>query len=396
MPDKPSIAVLPFDNMSGSPDFFSEGLAEDVVTALSKFRWLRVISPRSSFKFRTLDEREFARVGSELKVRYLLDGSIRRSGPRWRVVSRLTDVQLASTEWSEKFDFAEGEIFEMQDELTQRIVSSVAPASLSSEMKRAQLHQRGHPDTWIAVMRAHSHLRRLKQADNAVAQSILMQVFNSQPDVAILASDLAISHVYDVLFGWSDSGEESTALADKFARQAILIDTSDALAYTALGFAAHVNRAHHDSVNAFTKALSLNENLAEAHGYFGMTLGFVGDIKQVRHHVDIALQLSPYDPMLAFWYDSVAMAAYMARDFELAFDWASRSVSANPEYIGGLRVLAAACGQLNRTDIAKTTVAKMCMLHPTLTCEATSQQLPFRSPADAEFYAEGLRLAGLL
>ncbi len=397
LPDKPSIAVLPFTNMSGDPEqiHFSEGLAEDIITALSRFRWLTVISPRSSFKFHASGERDLDHIATELRVQYLLDGSIRRSGQRLRVVARLTETQIGKTEWSEKFDFSEGDIFELQDELSQRIVSAVAPASLGAEMERAQRRSPENPETWIEVMRAHSHLRRLTQPDNIEAQSILVAAFDRRPGIAMLASDLAISHVYDALFGWSVSRRKSNELADKFARQAILIDRNDALAYTALGFAAHTNCAHEDSVNAFNTALRLNENLAEAHGYLAMTLGFVGEVRQVEYHVDRAIQLSPYDPMLAFWFDAAAMAAYMARQFELALDWANRSVAENPDYIGGLRVLAAACGQLGRTKKANSTVAKILTLDPTLTCDATTRQLPFRSTGEADLYAQGLRVAGL-
>jgi tetratricopeptide (TPR) repeat protein len=334
-------------------------------------------------------------IATELQVQYLLDGSIRRSGQRLRVVARLTETQIGKTEWSEKFDFSEGDIFELQDELSQRIVSAVAPASLGAEMERAQRRSPENPETWIEVMRAHSHLRRLTQPDNIEAQSILVAAFDRRPGIAMLASDLAISHVYDALFGWSVSRRKSNELADQFARQAILIDRNDALAYTALGFAAHTNCAHEDSVNAFNTALRLNENLAEAHGYLAMTLGFVGEVRQVEYHVDRAIQLSPYDPMLAFWFDAAAMAAYMARQFELALDWANRSVAENPDYIGGLRVLAAACGQLGRTKKANSTVAKILTLDPTLTCDATTRQLPFRSPGEADLYAQGLRVAGL-
>jgi tetratricopeptide (TPR) repeat protein len=211
----------------------------------------------------------------------------------------------------------------------------------------------------------------------------------------MLASELAISHVYDALFGWSKSRRQSAEHADTFARKAILIDRADAMAYSALGFVAHTNCAHDNAVDAFTTALDLNDNLAEAHGYLAMTLGFVGDIVAVEHHVDRAVRLSPHDPMLAFWFDAAAMAAYMARKYEPAFTWAKRSVAENPEYIGGLRVLAAACGQLGRVQKANETVGAMLALDPTLTCSRTSEQLPFRSTADAYHYSQGLRAAGL-
>lgn len=395
LPDKPSIAVLPFRDLSDDSELFSEGLAEDIVAALSRFRWLTVVSPRSSFKFYASGERALVQVAAELRVQYLLDGSIRRSGSRMRVVARLTDTQMGRTEWSERFDVSEGDVFELQDEVSQRIVSAVAPASLSAEIERAQRRSPEDPDTWIEVMRAHSHLRRLTRLDNKKAQSILEAAVDRQPGIAMLASDYAISHVYDSLFGWSDSRRESIRLADSFARKATSIDRSDAQAFTALAFAAHINCAHQDAVSAFKTALRLNENLTEAHGYYAMTLGFVGDVEQVNYHVARALQLSPQDPMLTFWYDAVAMAAYMAGDFELAFEQGKRSVAENPDYVGGLRVLAAACGQLGRSKESSAAIARLFALDPNLTCEATVQQLPFRRPADADLYAQGLRAAGL-
>ncbi|WP_299615906.1 winged helix-turn-helix domain-containing protein [Pelagibius sp.] len=392
---KPSIAVLPFEDLSGASDFFSEGVAEDVVAALSKFRWFKVVSPRSSFRFRTHDHSDFGGVASDLQVRYLVDGSVRRSGERLRVVARLTDTQTAKTEWSDKFDLHQSDLFKIQDQLTRSIIAAVAPASLTAEMTRARRREGDDPEPWMAAMRAHSYLRRLTQADNARARAILMEALGENPEIAMLASDLAISNVYDVLFGWGRTREEAIEEAARFAHQAIQVDASDAMGHTALGFAAHINRDHDEAVDAFARALGLNENLAEAHGYLAMTLGFVGDLEKVMHHVDVAVQLSPYDPMLTFWYDAVAMAAYMAREFEAAADWASRSVSANPEYIGGFRVLAAACGQLKQLDLAREAVSKMCVLDPSLTCDATSRQLPFRHPADADLYTDGLRAAGL-
>ena len=395
LPDKPSIAVLPFADMSGKSEFLAEGLAEDLITALSRFRWLTVISPRSSFKFQVSGQHDLGSVASALQVQYVLEGSVRRAGRRLRIVVRLSDANVGRTEWSDKYDLSEGDIFELQDELSKRIVSAVAPASLGAEMERAQHRSPEDPDTWIKVMQAHSHLRRLTQSDNRRAQSILMAAYERQPNTAMLASDVAISHVYDALFGWSATRKNSIEHAEKFARHAILNDTTDAMAYTALGFTAHIKCAQQDAVDAFNTALRLNENLAEAHGYFAMTLGFVGEIKSAEYHVDRAIQLSPQDPMIAFWFDAAAMAAYLAHQFEQAFDWARRSVAENPEYLGGLRVLAATCGQLGRMEEAHLAVAKILSLNPTLTCDGTSQQLPFRRRADAELYVQGLRAAGL-
>ncbi|MDA1356896.1 MAG: BTAD domain-containing putative transcriptional regulator [Proteobacteria bacterium] len=396
LPDKPSIAVLPFKNMGGNPgeDFFADGMAEDILTALSKFRWFFVIARDSSFHYRGVDVDE-RQAGAELGVRYVLTGSVRRAGKRVRISARLIDGPDGHHIWAENYDRDMEDVFEVQDEITQCIVTAVAPQFLNAEIKRARRRDVQDLDAWGYVVRAHAHLARLNKADNAEARELLTKAIARDPDSAWGYTGLAISHTQDALWGWSASRVQSILAAQQNAERAISLDDGDAQAYAVIGLVRLVSRRHADAIETLERAIELNPNLANAHASLGLALAFCGNTDAAVDEVNQAIRLSPRDPLSVFWFNTLSLAAFVAGRYEEAAAWAEKTIELNDEYAGGYRILAASYGQLEYRKKAAAALARLAQLSPGMTLGGTRAQLPFKADADMTRFLDGLRAAGL-
>ncbi|MDA0231679.1 MAG: BTAD domain-containing putative transcriptional regulator, partial [Proteobacteria bacterium] len=396
LPDKPSIAVLPFKNMGGNPgeDFFADGMAEDILMALSKFRWFFVIARDSSFHYRGVDVDE-RQAGAELGVRYVLTGSVRRAGKRVRISARLIDGPDGHHIWAENYDRDMEDVFEVQDEITQCIVTAVAPQFLNAEIKRARRRDVQDLDAWGYVVRAHAHLARLNKADNAEARELLTKAIARDPDSAWGYTGLAISHTQDALWGWSASRVQSILAAQQNAERAISLDDGDAQAYAVIGLVRLVSRRHADAIETLERAIELNPNLANAHASLGLALAFCGNTDAAVDEVNQAIRLSPRDPLSVFWFNTLSLAAFVAGRYEEAAAWAEKTIELNDEYAGGYRILAASYGQLEYRKKAAAALARLAQLSPGMTLGGTRAQLPFKADADMTRFLDGLRAAGL-
>lgn len=394
--NRPTIAVLPFRNLGDDPKqiYFSDGITEEIIILLSKFRWLLVISSNSTFQYRQ-PTTATADIAQELNVRYIVTGSTRKYENRVRVAAQLIDVDMDRNLWADRYDLEIDNIFDVQDEIASNIISAVAPESLLAEIRRAKTIQERNLDAWDLAMRAHSHLRRLTQADNEEAKRLLQKAIKLNPEGAFAFSDLAFCFVFDIMFSWSDSYKKSLKSAEDAARRSVRLDNRDALGYMALGWVAHIQRKHDDAIEGMNNALVRNPNLADAYGYLAMILAFAGEVGSVRNNVNLALRLSPHDPNKAFWFDALAMAAYVKGDHPLAVRWAEKSIEENADYVGALRVLAASYGQTGQLEKAKLVVDEIKNQVPGLTCTETALRMPFRTKKDQNLYIEGLRKAGL-
>ncbi len=396
LPDKPSIAVLPFKNMGGDPgeDFFADGMAEDILTALSKFRWFFVIARDSSFHYRgaEVDERQ---VGAELGVRYVLSGSVRRAGKRVRISARLIDGPDGHHIWAENYDRDMEDVFEVQDEITQCIVSAVAPQFLNAEIKRARRRDVQDLDAWGYVVRAHAHLARLNKADNSEARELLAKAVARDPDSAWGYTGLAISHTQDALWGWSASRVQSILAAQQNAERAIGLDDGDAQAYAVIGLIQLVSRNHEKAIETLEMAIELNPNLANAHASLGLALAFSGETDKAADEVNQAIRLSPRDPLRVFWFNTLSLAAFVDGRYGDAAAWAEKTIEVNDEYAGGYRILAASYGQLGQGEQAAAALARLLQVSPGMTLGGTRAQLPFKAGQDMARFLDGLRAAGL-
>jgi adenylate cyclase len=276
LPDKPSIAVLPFQNMSGDPEqeYFSDGISEDIITALSKLRWFFVIARNSSFTYKGKAV-QMKQVADELGVGYVLEGSVRKGGDRVRITAQLNNVTTGSHIWAERYDRELADVFQVQDEITEAIVAAIEPQLYAAEYFRAQRKPPDSLDAWDLVMRALSHFWRVTRQDNVVAQALLEKAIAIDPDYGQAAGVLATSHMFCAHMGWAEMASVAP-IAEKAALAAIRADGEDPWAHLALGSVHLYSRRFDDSLAKLELALRLNPNFSLAQGYYGLTLSYCG------------------------------------------------------------------------------------------------------------------------
>jgi len=394
--EKPSIAVLPFANLSGDTEqeYFGDGIAEDIISALSRFSWFFVIARNSSFSFKgqNVDAIELAKA---LRVQYVLEGSVRKAGNRVRITAQLIDARSDHHVWAERFDRELDDVFEVQDEITGRVISSVAPGIVATEIQRARRKELSSLSVWDRIMRAHWHRARFTMADNAEALRLLDEAVQIDPNSALALGDMAMIHALDGQFGWGIEREASLAAAEKAARRAVAIDDRNTWAQIALGFVELFARRHDESIRRLERATELSPNDPHAHGYLAFTLAFAGEPDAATESAERAMRLSPRDPFIAFWYNARSLAAFSNGQYESAVEWAKRAIEESPHYPGAYRLLAAAYGQLEQLNSARAALEDMAREMPGITLTTTRQQVPWKKPGDAERYLEGLRKAGM-
>ena len=247
LPDRPAIAVLPFTNMSGEPEqeYFSDGISEDIITALSKLRWFFVIARNSSFIYKGKSV-HLKQVADELGVRYVLEGSVRKEGDRVRITAQLNDVATGSHIWAERYDRELADVFAVQDEITEAIVAAIEPQLYAAENFRAQRKAPDSMDAWDLVMRALSHYWRVTRQDNVVAQALLEKAIAIDPGYGQALGVLASSYIFTAHMGWAD--DSAVAAAEKAALAAIRADSEDPWAHSALGYIDLFARRFDDSL----------------------------------------------------------------------------------------------------------------------------------------------------
>jgi adenylate cyclase len=396
LPDRPSIAVLPFGNMSGDPEqeYFADGIAEDVITALSKFRWFFVIARNSSFTYKgkTVDVKT---VAQDLGVRYVLEGSVRKAGKRVRITAQLIDAPTGHHVWAERYDRDLEDIFAVQDEITESIVTSISPEFLSAEMQRAQRRDVRSLGAWDHIMRAAYHHSRYSKEDSTEAQRLLQNAIELDPLNAEGFCLLALTHLMQVQFGWSESAHQSIQKAADAAKKAVTIDDRDAWAHTAVGLVDLISRRYDDAIRRLKRAIDLNPNLANAYGALGQALALAGEYEAAVEHINKAIRLSPRDPFLVYWLGHLGLAAFSEERYDVACEWAAKVIQENPCFPGGHRLLAASYGQLGRFEEAKVAFKELLLLMPSMTINDVRKQVPFKNPVHMERYIDGLRKAGL-
>jgi len=393
---KPSIAVLPFANMSGDPEqeYFSEGITEDIITNLSHNRAFFVISRSTSFTYKG-PAVDVGKVARELGVRYVLEGSVRRASNRVRITAQLIDAETGHHLWADRYDRELADVFAVQDEIAQSIASAIAPGIISAEVQHAQRKDPSQLDAWDRAVRAHWHIRRFTQTDLAEARRLLEEAIDVDPTNSMAFSDLAFLRHFQAVFGWGESIAEAHTAAGEAARKAVSLDDGDATAHTVLAIYEMFSGRHEEARRRLRRALDLDPNSAFAHGYIGVSHAFSGDRDAVLRHCDEALRLSPRDPLLLLWYLPKGWAALNAERYEEAIEFAIRAAEAHPEFPDIYAVRAAAEGQLGRVDAGRSTLDELLRRMPGLTASDPRLDRPFGRAADRERFLEGLRKAGL-
>jgi adenylate cyclase len=395
LPDKPSVAVLPFTNMTGDPEqeFFADGIAEDIITALSRYPSLFVIARNSCFTYkgRAVDVKQ---VGRELGVRYVLEGSLRKAGNRIRVTAQLVEAETGKHIWAERYDRDLADIFALQDEITEAATNAVAPAIANAEQHRALRKPPENLDAWAAYQRGLWHLSKANVEDNARAETSFQQAIDLDPTFAggYKGLALAINHSAAV-YGIRSLAEGITA-AEILARQAVELDGTDAEARTRLAMTCWMRADYAGALAEVDRALAISPNLAYAHGIRGSTLIGCGQPKKGLAALEMCIRLDPRDPNLAQRLNDVAMGLYYCRDYEAAIEAAKRAIRSYPKHPQAYRWLAASLGQTGRTEEAKKALKKAIAIVPASFDMYVRNRVPWMRPVDHAHMLEGLRKAG--
>jgi TolB-like protein/tetratricopeptide (TPR) repeat protein len=396
LPDKSSIAVLPFQNMSGDPEqeYFADGMVEEIITALSRFHWLFVIARNSSFTYkgRAVDVKQAAR---ELGVRYVLQGSVRKAGQTVRITGQLIDATTGAHLWADKFDGDLANVFELQDKVAVSVVGTIEPKLKSAEVARARRKTPESLDAYDLYLQALPALESITAEGCREAIRLLQLAIAKDPGFALAKAKAASCYSQRLNSGWTEDLASERAEAIRLVRSALAQDKDDAeiLTYAATVIA----RFGYDKGEALVlidRALSMNENLAEAWGYSAYLRNTVGDVQTGLAHGERALRLNPYGPRSFFYLGTIGVSHLFAGRTELAVEWLARSSKEQPNFPSTFGFLSAALAHLGRIDEARSAIARRLEMEPSLTITSLSKRMTYQ-PAQARLYLDGLRLAGL-
>lgn len=395
-PEKPSIAVLAFENLSGSAEqaFFADGIAEDIISALCRFHWFFVTSSGSSFAYRdgSIDE---AQVASELGVRYILKGSVRRAGDRVRVAVQLIDAVANRCVWAERFDGMFEDIFELQDEITRNIVSALAPEYLSAEMLRVLRKSVPRLDAWELVARAHWHISQFSKNDVAEARALLLRAIELDPQNSFGLAELSFTYQACAINGWTEDPSSAMSEAAKLAHRAVAINNRDAYAWALLGSTDLFSGRPREAIRQLERAISLNANDPHAFALLGRAMVYLGNSEKGRDFVTQAIRLSPRDPLIALWYSIRSLCEFLDGQHAKAVDWAQASISAQPNRSASYLDLAVNCALCGQLEDASQAVVELKRLNPHASQSFADRLHPFSRTQDRERYQKGLHAAGL-
>jgi TolB-like protein len=393
--DRPAIAVLPFINMSGDPEqeYFSDGISEDIITALSKLRWFFVIARNSSFIYKGKAV-HLKQVAEELGVEYVVEGSVRKGGNRVRITVQLNDAGTGSHLWAERYDRDLADVFAVQDEITEAIVAAIEPQLYAAENFRAQRKTPDSMDAWDLVMRALSHYWRVTRQDNVVAQALLEKATALDPNYGQALGVLAACHAFSAHMGWEDMAT-TLPMAERAALAAIRADSEDPWSHYALGCVYLLTRRLDDTLAEFEQALRLNPNFSPAQGYYGLALAYCGRWQEGVEAARRALRLSPRDPFSAVYAGIAAYAQFLGRNYEDAMRLARESIRQRGDFVGAHRVLVASAGMAGQTEEATAALQDLRRAQPDISVAWIASQLPIKLNSDREHYLEGFRRAGL-
>lgn len=393
--DRPAIAVLPFTNMSGDPEqeYFSDGISDDLITALSKLRWFLVIARNSSFiyKGRAVNVKQ---VAADLGAGYVVEGSVRKNADRVRITAQLNDAATATRIWSDRYDRDISDVFAVQDEIAAAIVAAIEPQLYAAENFRAERKAPNSLDAWDLVMRALSHYWRVTRQDNLVAQALLEKAIALDPKYGQALGVLATSHTFCAHMGWADLAS-ALPIAERAARAAILADSEDPWAHHALGCVYLFTRRFDDSLAEFELALRLNPSFSLAQGYYGLALSYCGDWNDADAAARNALRLSPRDPFAAVYCGIAAYAQFVGRNYAEAVRLAREGIRQRSDFVGAHRVLTAAAGMAGDDRTAAEGLSELRRVQPNISIAWISAQMPIKRDVDRAHYLEAFRCAGL-
>jgi adenylate cyclase len=394
MPDKPSIAVLPFANMSGDAEqeYFSDGITEDLITDLSKVSGLFVIARNSSFVYKSRSAK-VQEIGRDLGVRFVLEGSIRKAGNRVRITAQLIDAGSGGHLWAERFDRDLTDIFATQDEVVEKIVGALAVTLSQGEQRR--LHRRGTDnveayETWL---RARESLSRSTRESVAQARALYRRAVEIDPSFAAPHAGLALAGVSDYVSDWAPDPLEALDEAERWARRAVELDDQDPLSHMALGNVALWRRDHARALAEFRRMIDLDPNFAQGHGATGLALMYAGRAAEALEQFAVSMRLDPHYPAILLHF--LAQANFSLGKYEVAAEQLLERIARIPGTDSSRMLLAACYGHLGRVEDARSAWAELLTVNPNFSLTQRARVLPYKEPAEFQRIAEGLAKAGL-
>jgi TolB-like protein/class 3 adenylate cyclase/Tfp pilus assembly protein PilF len=406
LPDKPSIAVLPFNNMSGDPEqeYFADGIVEDIITALSRFKSLFVIARNSSFAYKgkSPDVRE---VGRELGVRYLLEGSVRKSATRLRITGQLVDAISGKHLWADRFDGSSDDIFLLQDRITETVISAILPRLERAEIERSKAIPTESLDAYDLYLRGISQLNSILTSSNQpssilaaarAARTFLEKATKTDPDFALAHARIGQCFLLESQnVPARDDRTPIVAEVVRVSRRAAMLDPDDAAVLSWSGQSlAYIAGEIDEGAAMLDRAITLNPNLSIAWNFGGWMQVFRGQPQLSIERFSRAIRLNPLDPFLFLMHFGTACGHFFAEDYRSAAVWADKGLRERPNVLIGLRIAAACFALAGRIEDARMAAGKLKELAPHFRISQVRAIFPLRRPEDLARYCEGLRLAG--
>jgi TolB-like protein len=395
-PNRPAIAVLPFTNISGDPEqeYFADGIVEDIITALSRYRWFPVVARNSTFTYkgRAVDILE---AGRELGARYVAEGSVRKAGDKVRITVQLVDAESGNHIWAERYDCGLDAIFEVQDEIIEAIVAAIEPELGSAERERAKGKVPDNLDAWDCHHRGLWHLYRFTKESNARAQQLMRQAIRMDPDFGLSHAGLADALYMGVLHGYSDAPEQAISAAFEAAQAALVIDDKHAGAHFSLGRAYILKREHDAAIAELQTAVALNPSFADAYYGLSMALLYAGGPEESIVAMDHALRLSPHDPYHWIFLTLRAAALAIARRHDEAVENANEAARHPGAKLTAFAVQAGCLALVGRSGEARAALDKARQFKPNLSADYLGKIWPLKNRRDFDYFIDGLRDLGL-
>jgi TolB-like protein len=397
LPAQPSIAVLPFQNMSGDPEreYFADGMVEEIITALSRFRSLFVIARNSSFTYkgRSVDIKQ---VGRELGVRYVLEGSVRRSAERVRITAQLIDVLTGAHLWADRFDGALEDVFDLQDRVAARVVNEIEPRLAQVELERGRHKPTANLGAYDYYLRAVANSYPMTKERSEEVLRLAYKAIELDPGFASACGFAAWLHAWRGQNQWTDDAVQERADALRMARRAEEVGREDAFALAWAAYTlAYVGRETELAAPLADRAVELNPSLAIAWGVSGWARLNLGQLDIAIERIARSLRLSPFDPFVRAWQTATAVAHLLAGRYDESLSWTRRTMQAYPDFPAAWRVAATCHALAGQMDEANATCARLRELEPQLRVRNIRDLFAPYRPADLAKFEEGLRMAGL-
>jgi TolB-like protein/Tfp pilus assembly protein PilF len=397
LPSKPSIAVLAFANLSGDPEqeYFADGMVDDIITALSRMRWLFVIARNSSFTYkgRAVDVKQ---IGRELGVRYVLEGSVRKAANRVRITGQLIDAASGVHLWADRFDGALEDIFDLQDQVAASVVGAIAPKLEQAEIERAKRKPTESLDAYDYFLRGMACVHRWTREANAEALQHFARAIELDPEFAAAYGLAARCYSQRKVSSWVVDRLQDIAETERLARRAIALGKDDAVAICTAGIALAYVVGDLDTGDAMIeRALVLNPSWAWAWLFSGWSKVWLGEPETAIERIGHAMRMSPQDPQFFNMRTGMAWAHFLAGRYVESMSWAQSALREQPTYVTALRLLAASSAHLGRLADAERAIALLSQLDPGARISTIGERDPLRRPEHLAQFAEGLRKAGL-